>query len=168
MFSALREQSLFYILQKGENPVLKVGQVISVSQPVPKYGGMNPNQFGVETTVDVNVDVGGEKMEFKQLPSNLSIANFGSNGMVVSETRELMSGEVEAMMRTSRGILDSVKYHENVLAGCDKIRRDLNPDYAKEQEREEKIGTLEARMTGIESAIGDMRDMLAKALKSVK
>lgn len=36
MFSALRQGSVVYILEKGENPVLKVGQVVSITQP--NYG----------------------------------------------------------------------------------------------------------------------------------
>ncbi len=78
MFSGLRTNSLFYILEKGEKPVLKVGQVSSVSNPSPKYGQYPTTpMFGqqMETVVDVSVKVGDETMEFKQLPSNLSIAN---------------------------------------------------------------------------------------------
>lgn len=33
MFSALRQGSVLYILEKGENPALKVGQVASITQP---------------------------------------------------------------------------------------------------------------------------------------
>ena len=94
MFQSLRQSNLFYILQKGETPALKVGQVVSVSNPQPKYGQYVPGQaFGqnMETVVDVTVKVGEETMEFKQLPANLSIANFGQNGVVVSESREAMN-----------------------------------------------------------------------------
>ena len=45
----------------------------------------------METVVDVSVKVGEETMEFKQLPAALSIANFGSSGVVVSESREAMN-----------------------------------------------------------------------------
>ena len=59
----------------------------------------------METVVDVSVKVGDETMEFKQLPSNLSIANLGQN-VVVSENKDAMNAEVEAMLRNSRGILE--------------------------------------------------------------
>ena len=166
MFSGLRTASLFYILEKGDNPTLKVGQVSTVSNPTPKYGQFSTSpMFGqqMETVVDISVKVGDETMDFKQLPSNLSIANIGQN-IVVSENKEAMNAEVEAMLRTSRGIIDSIPYHEKVIASCDSILRELNPQFAKEKPQEEKIGALEERMGGIEGTLGSIQEMLSKAL----
>lgn len=168
MFSGLRTNSLFYILEKGEKPVLKVGQVSSVSNPSPKYGQYPTTpMFGqqMETVVDVSVKVGDETMEFKQLPSNLSIANLGQN-VVVSENKDAMNAEVEAMLRNSRGILESVSYHESVIASCDSILRELNPQLAKEKAQEEKIVGLEDQMGKLSIALSSIQEMLAKALNS--
>ena len=168
MFSGLRTNSLFYILEKGEKPVLKVGQVSSVSNPSPKYGQYPTTpMFGqqMETVVDVSVKVGDETMEFKQLPSNLSIANLGQN-VVVSENKDAMNAEVEAMLRNSRGILESVSYHESVIASCDGILRELNPQLAKEKAQEEKIVGLEDQMGKLSVALSSIQEMLAQALNS--
>ena len=138
MFSGLRQAGLFYILEKGEELKLKIGQVISVSNPQPKYGqysyGSQP-----EMTVDVRVKVDEETLEFKQLNANASIANSGS--VIVSDSKEAMNAEVEGLLRTSRGVLDSVSYHEKVLTSCDAILRELNPSFKKEKEQEEKNET---------------------------
>lgn len=168
MFSGLRTNSLFYILEKGEKPVLKVGQVSSVSNPSPKYGQYPTTpMFGqqMETVVDVSVKVGDETMEFKQLPSNLSIANLGQN-VVVSENKDAMNAEVEAMLRNSRGILESVSYHESIIASCDSILRELNPQLAKEKAQEEKIVGLEDQMGKLSVALSSIQEMLAQALNS--
>ena len=168
MFSGLRTNSLFYILEKGEKPVLKVGQVSSVSNPSPKYGQYPTTpMFGqqMETVVDVSVKVGDETMEFKQLPSNLSIANLGQN-VVVSENKDAMNAEVEAMLRNSKGILESVSYHESVIASCDSILRELNPQLAKEKAQEEKIVGLEDQMGKLSIALSSIQEMLAQALNS--
>lgn len=168
MFSGLRTNSLFYILEKGEKPVLKVGQVSSVSNPSPKYGQYPTTpMFGqqMETVVDVSVKIGDETMEFKQLPSNLSIANLGQN-VVVSENKDAMNAEVEAMLRNSRGILESVSYHESVIASCDSILRELNPQLAKEKAQEEKIVGLEDQMGKLSVALSSIQEMLAQALNS--
>lgn len=167
MFQGLRQNSLFYILEKGEELNLKIGNVVSVSNPQPKYNQYNPSQAFTqpETTVDVKVKVGEETMDFKQLPSNMSIANFGQNGVVVSESKEAMSAEVESMVRTSRGILDSVPYHEKVLQRCDVMLRELNPQFAKEKEQEEKIGMLEERMGNIDDKLNKMFDLLSDTLE---
>lgn len=168
MFQANRQGNLFYILEKGDELKLKVGQVVSVSNPQPKYG----SQFSVpafgqsEMTVDVRVKVDDETMDFKQLSANASIANSGN--VVVSDSKDAMSAEVEGLLRTSKGILDSIPYHEKMLVSCDAILRDLNPTFKKEKEQEEKIGMLEEKMVGIEDTLGEMMNMLSSALGTPK
>lgn len=170
MFSAIRANSLFYILDKGgEKPTLKIGQVISVSNPTPKYNTQfNATQFGVETTVDIEVKYGDENISFKQLPSNLSIVNFGGNGVVVSESREAMMAEVESMLRSSQQTLDNMCYHQNVVSECDSILRQLNPQFAKEKAQEEKISALEGQVGEISTTLGEMIGMLKVALGNDK
>ena len=168
MFQGLRQNGLFYILEKGDDLKLRVGQVISVSNPQPKYGQFNTPTFGSqpEMTVDVRVKVDEETMDFKQLNANASIANSGN--VVVSDSKDAMSAEVEGLLRTSKAILESVPYHEKMLVACDNVLRDLNPSFKKEKEQEEKIGALEEKMVGIEGTLNDMMSMLSSALGQSK
>lgn len=168
MFQGVRQNGLFYILEKGDDLKLRIGQVISVSNPQPKYGQFNTPSFGSqpEMTVDIRVKVDEETLDFKQLNANASIANSGS--VVVSDSKEAMSAEVEGLLRTSKAILDSIPYHEKMLDACDNILRDLNPSFKKEKEQEEKIGALEEKMVGIEGTLNDMMSMLSSALGQTK
>ena len=169
MFNGLRQGSPFFILEKVDEPKLKIGSVVSVSQPQPKYNNtFIPNQQFGEMTVDVVVKVGEEEIKFEKWPSNMSIANFGANGVVVSESKEAMNSEVEGMLRNSRQIIDSVPYHEKVVASCDVMLRELNPSFKKEKEQEEKIGLLEQKMNGMEGTLTDIREMLSLALNKSK
>ena len=164
MFQSLRQNSLFYILEKGDNLNLKVGQVVNVSNPQPKYSqfqtSMPYNQQ--EMVVDVKVKLGDETVEFKQLPATLSISD--NNSVVVSESKEAMSAEVEAMLRASNNILESIPYHQKVISNCDIILRELNPQFAKEKEQEEKINALEGKMEGIEGTLNQMMSLLSEAV----
>ena len=168
MFQSLRQNTLFYILEKGDNLNLKIGQVVNVSNPQPKYNQFqtsmpyNPQQ---EMVVDVKVKIGDETIDFKQLPANLSIANSDNNSVVVSESKEAMSAEVEAMLRASNNILESIPYHQKVITNCDVILRELNPQFAKEKEQEEKIGALENRMVDIDDKLNKMFDLLSDTLE---
>lgn len=169
MFSGLRQGALFYVLEKNiEKPILKIGQVVNVSNPTPKFGAAMSPAFaqGIDTTVDISVKFGDDTAEYKQLPSSLSIANFGNNGIVVSESREAMLTEVEAMQRTSKQILESMDYHTAVMSACDDMLKELNPQFAKEKEQEEKIGALESQMSRVENSLSAITDMLSKALKT--
>lgn len=166
MFSGIRQNSPFYILEKSEELKLKVGQVVSVSNPQPKY-----NQFGAtssygaqpEMFVDVKVKIGEELLEFKQLNANMNIANSGN--VVVSDSKEAMSAEVEGLLRNSKQIIESITYHEKVVSSCDVMLRELNPQFAKEKEQEEKIGMLEERMGNIDDKLNKMFDLLSDTLE---
>lgn len=164
MFSGLRQNALFYILEKSNGLKLKIGQVVSVSNPTPKYRQYTPAQpFGQqETTVDVSVKVDDDTIDFKQLPSNVSIANFGNDGVVVSESREAMSAEVEAILRNSQQVIDSIPVHEQNVSDCDAILRQLNPVFAKEKQTDERIGALECAIGGVNDKLDALIGLMSK------
>lgn len=163
MFQGLRPNSIFYVLDKSGEPTLKIGQVISVSNPQPKFP-YQPGQFNpqLETTVDVKVKMPDGEAEFKQLPSNGQIANSGD--LVVSESREAMSAEIEAMLRHSREVLESKEYHEKVVTNCEQMLGVLNPQIAKEKAQEQRIVNLEADMNGMKGTLSNIETMLQRAL----
>lgn len=153
MFSALRQGSLLYVLDKSE-PSLKIGQVISVSQPLNQYGTYGLTQ----STVDITVKVEDKNQEFKQVPSNLITATFGNK--LIGETRESVAQEVESMIKLSQSVLDSIDMHKHQLEACESILKELNPQYAKQKDQEEKIINLENKLGGIESKIDSICNML--------
>ena len=155
MFSALRQGSVVYILEKGENPVLKVGQVVSITQP-----NYSSNFLMNGSTIDINVKVNNQNMDFKNVPASQSIVNY--NNAVITETKELMSNEVDNMLQSSRSIVDSVAYHNNIITSCENILKELNPRFAKEKERDEDINNLKDKMGGIESKMDKILVLLQK------
>lgn len=164
MFQGLRTNSLFYVLDKGENPNLRIGQVVSVSNPQTKYPAFN-NGFTpqpMETVVDVKVKLGDEDVDFKQLPANGQIAN--DKNLVVSDNKDAMSTEVDAMLRQSKTILESVDYHKRVVDSCEGMLQQLNPQIAKEKEQTEKINKLEGKVSGIEGKIDKMMGWLQQTM----
>ena len=163
MFQGLRRNSLLYVLDKGENPNLRIGQVISTSNPQTKYPTFN-NGFTqpMETVVDVKVKLGDEEVDFKQLPANGQIAN--DKNLVVSDNKDAMSAEVDAMLRQSKAILESVDYHKRVVESCEGMLQQLNPQIAKEKEQTEKINKLEGKVSGIEGKIDKMMGWLQQTM----
>ena len=159
MFGGLRQGSLLYVLEKTANGAkLRIAQVDTISNPTPRYGQMAQYGGGTDMVVDVRARVGEEAMELKQLSSAQSIANSGA--MVISDSKEVMSAEVDTLMRTSKQVLESITYHEKVLADCEAMMRELNPQLAKEKEQEEKIDALESKMGNIEGTLNKIQTML--------
>lgn len=156
MFSALRQGSIIYILEKGEKLSYKTGQVISITQPT-----FNSNFLGNNgSTVDISVKVGSETMDFKNAPSSQSTANY--NNVFIAETKELISNEVDNILQGSRSIIDSVPYHTSVVSSCEEIMKNLNPRFAKEKERDEDISNLKHKIGGIETKMDQILTLLSK------
>lgn len=167
MFNGLREGSLFYILHKGDNPRLRIGQVTAKSEPKPKYGNLpTAYNYNQEMVVDVTVKSDDETYTFDALGANESFKLYPEKNVFITDSREQMLSEVEAMLRTSNQILESVPYHETVVKECDTMLRRLNPQLAKEKEQEEKIGALETKISGVETTLCNIQEMLAEALNS--
>lgn len=155
MFSALRQGSTLFILEKGEKPSLKVGQIVSVTQP-----SYNSNFLVGNQTVDINVRVGDQSMDFRNVPSSQSVTSY--NNAIIAETRELMSAEVDNMLSSSKSVVESVAYHQGIISACEDILKDLNPRFAKEKERDEDISNLKSKIGGIESKMDKILTILSK------
>ena len=160
MFSTLRQNSPIYVLDKKDSPVLKKGIIETVSPQRSRTGSFYGQPM--DMIVDIRVNIDGTSQEFKNIPASLSIANDGN--IVISETKEAMSTEVDSMLSISKQILESVDYHKDVIEKCEQILKDLNPQFAKDKLQEEKINSLEYRIGGVENTLGDIKDMLSKVL----
>lgn len=160
MFSGVRQNNLFYILEKENEPKLKVGQVVSVSNPQPQFG--QPYGSPTESFIDITVKVDGEIMEFKKLPSSSSIADSGKGGVIVSDSKEVMNKEVESMLQSSQSILDRIDYHKKVVQNCNQILGVLNPRLAKEKERDDDINNLKTKIIGLEDKMDKILTILSK------
>ena len=160
MFSGVRQNNLFYILEKENEPKLRIGQVVSVSNPQPQFG--QPYGQPTDSFVDIAVKVDGETMEFKKLPSSSSIADSGKGGVIVSDSKEVMNSEVESMLQSSQSILDRIDYHKKVVQNCNQILRVLNPRLAKEKERDDDISNLKNKIGGLEDKMDKILTILSK------
>ena len=59
------------------------------------------------------------------------------------------------MMQNSKSILSNIEQHKSNIIACEKILKELNPVYAKEQERDEAIDSLTKQ-------VNSMQDILAR------
>jgi hypothetical protein len=125
------------------------------------YPNYNPNaSFGanLQTVVDITVKVDNDKKEFVGVPSTATIHSYGD--YVISESKDSMIQEVTAMMENSRSIISNVEQHKSNIQACEKILKELNPAYAKEQERDEAIDNMANRMSRIEDVLARLESRL--------
>ena len=164
MFSGLRQGSTLYVLDKTTEPKVVTGYVQRISTPHPMYKTYNPAvSFGtnMQTVVDIVVKINDEEKEFIGVPSINVIHSYGD--YVISDTKESMIQEVDAMMQNSRNILDSVEQHEKNIEACEGILKQLNPVYAKEQLRDEAIDNISGRIDRMEDVLARLESILTKS-----
>lgn len=164
MFSGLRVNSPFYILNTKDKVKLQTGQVTWISNVYPMFKQFSGTNSNYDQVVDIKVFVDGGEVEFKQLPSNLTIVNFGSDGVVVSDNKESILNEIKSIRDNSKLQIDRMSYYDDTYNTCDKLVRELDPQTAKEYEYDTKISNLEEKVSGIESNITDIKSMLKEAL----
>ena len=153
MFQNLRANSQIFIRHKDVKPYVEIASVTGVSAPKPKYPLMAPSlgqMPQVEMAVDVTVSINGHGTTFQNLPAGAEIADFGQNGtIVISCSREAMNSEIVSMKQRSQEIIDSVAYHQGVIAGCDEMLNSLNPEYAEKQKQDREIAELKEQMSSL-------------------
>lgn len=147
MFSALHQGSSLYILEDKKR--VKTGQVIGVTLPTNTFLG----------TVNITVKVGDETMEFKNVPSSQSVSTY--NNVIIAETKELLSNEVESILQNSKAVLDSIEYHQEIIDSCENVLKELNPRFAQERARDEDINNLKTKIGGIETKMDEILTILS-------
>ena len=126
--------------------MLEKGSVVSVSTPMPKY--TVPPIYGQpqEMVVDIVVKVNNQDLNYQKVPANAEIADFGLNGVVISDSRDAMNAEVVNLKNKSLETINSVDFHKGVVEGCNKILENLNPEFAERQAQQNDINSLKAQM----------------------
>lgn len=168
MFKNQRQGNPFYILHKGINPFCEIGSVVSVSAPRPK----NPNfnmypQQPPEMVVDLKIKVGEDNVSFAEVLSDVSITDYPtSNGekLVLSCDLGSLNTEINSMRQQSKQALDSVDYHKSVIDGCEKMLVVLNPDFAREKERESEMASMKSEMSELKEANARLVSMMEQLL----
>ena len=162
MFSGLRQGTALYVLDKTKEPKVVTGYVERVSAPHPLYQNYNPTvSFGanLQTAVDIVVKIDDDRKEFVGVPSTATIHSYGD--YVLSESKDNMIQEVTTMLDNSKSIVANVEQHKSNIAACEKILKELNPVYAKEQERDEAIDNISGRMDRIEGILARLENKLS-------
>ena len=165
MFQSLRPNNQIFILHK-DKPLLEVGSVVSVSMPTPKYPV--PPVFGQpqEMVVDIVVRINNQDVTYQKLPANLEIADFGTNGIVVSDNKLAMNSEIMSLKQKSVDAINNINFHQQVVTICDKMLSDLNPEFAEKQQQQAEINELKSQVGDLTREISSLmqmnRDLIAQ------
>ena len=130
--------------------------------PRPMYPTYNPQVSlgtNMQTVVDIKTRIDDETKEFV-VPSNLSVHTYGD--YTLSENKEAMISEVDSLLQDVTTKIDSVDKYKEDAEVYKKILKELNPIYAKEQERDEAISELNTRMDSLQDVIARLDSFLRR------
>ena len=162
MFSTLRKGQSIYILDRTGSPEVKLGYIENVSMPRPMYPTYNPQVSlgtNMQTVVDIKTRIDDETKEFV-VPSNLSVHTYGD--YTLSENKEAMISEVDSLLQDVTTKIDNIDKYKEDAEVYKKILKELNPVYAKEQERDEAISELNTRMDSLQDVIARLDSFLRR------
>nr|UVX49871.1 MAG: hypothetical protein [Bacteriophage sp.] len=125
----------------------------------PGLAGLINNDNGRELLMSA---IQGNGQAINNLATNLNcnVEVFTYPNAIVSDKKEAILSEVENMIQTSRQIVESRDYHQSVIESCDNILKQLNPQFAKEKQQEEKIGSLESEVKSLKGDLNDIKSLL--------
>lgn len=154
MFSALSQGSLIHILEKTDGLKYKIGEVIGITQPN-QYGSMfTPSNFNnVNSSIKIKVKVDGEIKEYPEVIPSQSVMSYNNGSLILSETIHGIQTEIENIHKRDKQILANREYYEKEIVECENIMKDLNPQFAKDKERDDRINGLDTKVTSMESKL---------------
>lgn len=155
MFSNLSKGSVLYGLDtKGEIRMF-TATVDSISIPRPKY---MQNTFGQlpEMVLDIVANVNGERKEYKEVPTNNVIADFGPDTFVLSDSRDSLMNYVRSQLQRSKDIVNSADKHKSLIPQYEHVLGELDPASANDNAVKELRGQVES----MQSQMNEMLSLL--------
>lgn len=153
MFSALSQGSPVYLLDKTSSLDYKVGEIIGVSQP--KF-----NTFG--NTVDIKVKIDDSIQEFNGIPSINTFVSYNNGKFIISETKQGIQNEVESILQNRKFIIQNIDNYKQDIVKCEDILKQLNPQFAIDKERDERLSKLENKFDTLDSKLDKIFNLVQK------
>lgn len=153
MFSALSQGSPIYLLDKTSGLEYRTGEIVGVSQP-------RFNNFG--NTIDLKIKVDDSIQEFNGIPSINSYVSYNNGKVIISETKQGIQNEVEGILQNRQHILENVETYKQEITQCESILKKINPQFAIDKERDERLSNLESRFDGFESKLDKIFNLVQK------
>lgn len=156
MFSNLSQGNILYGLDTRGDFKTFAAPITKASAPYPSY----VNNNGVQVpcmVIDISTTINGENREFKQVPSNISIADFGSIGFVLADSKDSLKVHVNSMTDTKKQLISNIEVEKKLYEQYSRVADELNGTAASRQENEE-LKALRAEVAEYREA---MREFIA-------
>lgn len=159
MFSALNQGSLVYILDKTDKLKYSIGEVIGTT--IPQFATDGTNQM----VMNIKVKVGDVITDFNNIPSNSSIVTYKGGKTIIAETKQQIQAEVESILHKANYTLEHIEDIKDEAEQAESILKSIDTNYAKDKARDEEIASLKDKVSGVESKLDKILDIVSNTNK---
>lgn len=151
-FNSLGENSQIHIIRKKPFEHI-IGTLKSKTSPMAQTYLPNP-----QSPINLVVTVDGKDEVVNGVPAQAEVVQFG-NSFYATTTGGVLQA-VDSMMQMARDGLDSRPYFESVLATGEKIKEDINPQYAENKRLSRVTAELQQRADKQDEKLDKILDIL--------
>lgn len=159
MFSALNQGSLVYILDKTDKLKYSIGEVVGTT--IPQFATDGTNQM----VMNIKVKVGDVTTDFNNIPSNSSIVTYKGGKTIIAETKQQIQAEVESILHKANYTLEHIEDIKYEAEQAESILKSIDTNYAKDKARDEEIASLKDKVSGVESKLDKILDIVSNTNK---
>ncbi len=163
-FNEYKENYPIYAIFEKDGIDVKEAKVTAVSQPYfLNISQISAASLSQNKVVDITIAMGNTSKIYT-FPEDSSIAST-SDGIVFTD-RDGVVRELNAILMQSEDALKKVEMHRKRLEDCQKLRAEFDPMAKKDAEVNARFAKLESSVSGIESSIGDLKNLIISKLNS--
>lgn len=159
MFSAFNQGSLVYILDKTDKLKYSIGEVVGTT--IPQFATDGTNQM----VMNIKVKVGDVTTDFNNIPSNSSIVTYKAGKTIIAETKQQIQAEVESILHKANYTLEHIEDIKDEAEQAESILKSIDTNYAKDKARDEEIASLKDKVSGVESKLDKILDIVSNTNK---
>lgn len=161
MFSALSQGSPIYIIDKTDGLKYKTGEVVGVVQGNAFGGTFGTASFVPNGTVTLKVKVDNNVIDYPEVPINGSVMTYNNGATIVCETKQGLISELENILQQTKQILADRPKYEQIVSNCESLLKEINPVFAKDKERDDRINSLDTKVTSMEGKLDRILNVLS-------
>lgn len=104
-----------------------------------------------------------ENVDYNNIPANNTSVSYNNGNLIIAESKQTIQSEVEATLQHANYVIEHIEDYKNQITKCEEVLKELNPQFAKDKARDERIAGIENEVAGMK---GDIAKILAAVTKN--
>lgn len=102
-------------------------------------------------------------VDYNNIPANNTSVSYNNGNLIIAESKQTIQSEVEATLQHANYVIEHIEDYKNQITKCEEVLKELNPQFAKDKARDERIAGIENEVAGMK---GDIAKILAAVTKN--